>query len=246
MIEIENGTPVRLRLLGGFQLERGGADVALPGGGRRLLALLALGVRPSRGAVAGQLWPEAPERRALGNLRSTLHRLHPLCPGVVQSKSGSLLLDERVTVDAREMAQWADDVLAGELGRTAPTAATELRGDLLPGWYDDWVLRERERLRQLRMQALEKLAERFLTQDLPAEALRVAGEAVDLEPLRESARRLVVRIHLAQGNTVEALRQFEAFRGLLEAELGLSPSPDMIRLLGDLPPVARWSEFIKR
>jgi DNA-binding SARP family transcriptional activator len=64
-----------------------------------------------------------------------------------------------------------------------------------------------------------------------AEALQTAFAAVRAEPLRESAHRMVIRVHLAEGNVVEALRAFEQFRGLLDRELGVRPTSLMTRLV---------------
>ena len=114
-----------------------------------------------------------------------------------------------------------------------------LRGDLLPGWYDDWVLLERERLRQVRLQALEAVAARLASLGRHGEALQAAHAAIRAEPLRESAHRLMVRIHLAEGNVAEAVRAYELFRTMLEHELGVPPSELMTRLVRHLPPVRR-------
>ena len=109
-----------------------------------------------------------------------------------------------------------------------------LRGELLPGWYDDWVLLERERIRQLRMHALEHVATRLTAAGRYGDALQVAYAAVGAEPLRESAHRTVVRVHLAEGNLVEALRAYEQFRILLRDDLGIQPSELMVRLVRGL------------
>jgi DNA-binding SARP family transcriptional activator len=106
-----------------------------------------------------------------------------------------------------------------------------LRGELLPGWYDDWVLIARERLRQLRLHALEVLADKLAHVGRYGEALQAAYAAVDTEPLRESAHRAVVRVHLAEGNTAEAVRAYQAFRDMLTDELGVAPSNQMDELL---------------
>jgi DNA-binding SARP family transcriptional activator len=97
-------------------------------------------------------------------------------------------------------------------------------GELLPGWYDEWVLLERERLRQLRLHALEMLADKLTTVGRYGEAVQVAYAAVRAEPLRESAHRAVVRVHLAEGNLAEAGRAYAAFRDLLADELGVVPT----------------------
>jgi Bacterial transcriptional activator domain. len=55
--------------------------------------------------------------------------------------------------------------------------------------------------------------------------------AVSGEPLRESAHRQLIEVHLAEGNRVEALRQYEAYRQLMRDELGLGPSPHIVNLV---------------
>jgi len=105
-------------------------------------------------------------------------------------------------------------------------------GELLPGWYDDWVIFERERVRQLRLHVLDALAERLIAQARYAEALEAALECARIEPLRESSNRLIIAIHLAEDNVAEAVRHYEFFRDLLRIELGIEPSP---RLAGLLP-----------
>jgi DNA-binding SARP family transcriptional activator len=109
-----------------------------------------------------------------------------------------------------------------------------LQGELLPGWYDDWVLLERERLRQLRLHALEELAARLTAAGRYGDALQAAYGAVRTEPLRESALRTVVRVHVAEGNIAEALRAYERFRTLIADELGVPPTPQLVRLVQDI------------
>src|SRR4029077_344554 len=106
-----------------------------------------------------------------------------------------------------------------------------LTGELLPDWYDDWVMVERERLRQLSLHALEALAEQLLEVGRLGAALEAALEAVAMEPLRESAHRLLIRIHLAEGNGAEAIRESELCGRLLRDQLGLEPSPQLARLV---------------
>ena len=101
----------------------------------------------------------------------------------------------------------------------------------MPGWYDDWVIIERERLRQLHLHALESVAEQLAAQGRNAAALEAALRAVASDPLRESAHRLVIRIHLAEGNAAEALRQYELCRRMLHKELGIAPSAALRDLL---------------
>ena len=207
----------------------------LPPGVQRLVAHVCLAGRPPRSAIAGHLWPDVSENHAHGSLRSALWRLHKVAPGLVDVNGSSLALADGVHVDVRELGDWARRVRdphcrLNEL--EVPDAG--LRGELLPGWYDDWVLLERERIRQLRMHALEHVATRLTAAGRYGDALQVAYAAVGAEPLRESAHRTVVRVHLAEGNLVEALRAYEQFRILLRDDLGIQPSELMVRLVRGL------------
>jgi DNA-binding SARP family transcriptional activator len=185
--------------------------------------------------VAGVLWPEVPEERAHANLRSTLWRLHRSCPETVRAARDRLSLRPGMTIDVAELVVWARRVLAPdsdvvEFDRPPST----LRGELLPGWYEDWVLIEREHIRQLRLHALEVLADRLSCVGRYGSALEAAYAAVRSEPLRESAHRTVIKVHLAEGNTVDAVRQFDGFRQMLLDELGTQPSHLMTELIRGL------------
>jgi DNA-binding SARP family transcriptional activator len=98
-------------------------------------------------------------------------------------------------------------------------------GELLPGWYDDWVLAERELVRQKWLHFLEELGRRLTAEGRYGQALEAALAAVRAEPLRESAHRVLIDIHLAEGNFGEARRSYQQLTTLLEEELGLEPSP---------------------
>ncbi len=233
-----DGAPLaRVVLLGGFAVELEGAEpdstlADLPHGVRRLVAYLALSGRPARAAVAGRLWPDVCEERALGSLRSALWRLHKVAPGLVEVSGGALVLAPGVRVDVREFTQWARWVLnpGTDLGGVA-SVDRGLSGELLPGWYDEWVLVERERLCQLRLHALEAWAGKLAAAGRYGEAIQAACAAVGVEPLRESAHRALVRVHLAQGNVAEAMRAYESFRALLAVDLGVEPTAQMDALV---------------
>ncbi len=233
-------------LLDGFVLDlpgRGHRPPAddLPRALQRLVAHLCLSSRPTRLATAGQLWPDVPEDHAHGSLRSALWRLNKAAPGLVEASGSDLHLAADVRVDVRDLDAWARQAIAPAVGaEDVVLPDTVLLGDLLPGWYDDWVLLERERLRQVRMQALEAVAVRLASVGRHGEALQAAHAAVRAEPLRESAHRMVVRLHLAEGNVAEAVRAYELFRTMLQDELGVPPTEQMTRLVHHVPRV-RWA-----
>lgn len=240
-LAVQRPVAARVALLDGFALRLPGGRASdgadeLPRGVQRLVAYLSLCRRPDRTAIAGELWPEVPEDNAHRSLRSALWRLQKVAPGLVEVSGGSLSLARTVRVDVRELTEWAQHMLDPHTRADAEAVPdVGLRGELLPGWYDEWVLLERERLRQLRMHALEALAEKLAAAGRYGEAVQAAYAAVVAEPLRESAHRAVVRVHLVEGNLAEALRAYDAFRTLLAEELGVAPSFQMDRLVCDLP-----------
>jgi DNA-binding SARP family transcriptional activator len=219
--------PVRLRLLGAFELEIGDGLAHLPDNARRLLAFLALERRTmQRTYVAGRLWPDLTEQHAHGCLRTSLWRTGRATGiTVVEATSTSLGLAREVNVDAREL-EAACEAVFHERGPPSPETLVVLArpGDLLADWYEDWVEHERERLRLMRLLALEAAAERLLRERRVWEASQAALAALSSDPLRESAHRLLIRAALAEGNAAEALRRFTGLRVELHRELGLEPS----------------------
>jgi DNA-binding SARP family transcriptional activator len=221
---------LHLQLLGQFRLEVHGEPVPLCGTGQRLLAFVGLRRRVGRSVVAQTLWPEATEAHARGSLRTALWKL-PNGHELVRCTQEALALAGHVRVDARILARTALEVVQAR-GPTDPASMELLdQGDLLPDWDGDWVVLDREWLRQLRLHALDALALTLAEQGLPALALEAALASIRIEPLREEPHRAVVSTHLAEGNLTEALRHYEAFRCLLRTELGIEPSLRFKRMI---------------
>ncbi len=172
----------------------------------------------------------------MGNLRSTLWRLRQPGLAVVERRGDQLALGSAVSVDVHRLADLARRILVDAAPDLDPEQVDGLSraGDILPDWSDEWVLVERERFRQLRLHALERLCAELARAGRYGRAVEVCLAAVSGEPLRESAQRELIQVHLAEGNRIEALRQFEAYRRLMSDELGLEPSPQMLELIGDL------------
>jgi SARP family transcriptional regulator, regulator of embCAB operon len=227
-------------LLGGFGL-RGGTSTQLgvPLASQRLLAFLALhGRAVKRAAVAGTLWPDASEGHAYSNLRSALSRLEATGRTALAAGKLDLSLADGVVVDIRHSQALArrllDPAVLPDQSDLNLAAVAALSADLLPDWYDDWVLLEAEDWRQLRLHALEALARRLIAAGRWGEAAGAASAAVRAEPLRESARAVLVQVHLAEGNQSEAVREFARYRALLRSELGLEPTTRLRHLVQQL------------
>jgi DNA-binding SARP family transcriptional activator len=208
----------RVGVLGGlgvFPVER------LSGVSRRVLAYLAVkGPSVARTLVGMDLWPDLPEDRARANLRRALWQLPT---GWITADGPDLVLDAEV--DLTEARQVADRAFAAQ-----PLDGGELRmllRDLLPGWYEDWIVSEQEQFHLQRVQALEAVC-RTATHDGAYRDATAAGlAAVCAEPLRESAVTALVEAHLGEGNRFEALRRYQAYESLLRCELDTAPGREL-------------------
>lgn len=231
---ISTSTPsIKLSLAPDFDLSIGGRRLVLPRSLERVLAYLALSDRPvERIKLAGVLWLDSSAARAASNLRTTLWRLARAGACVVELWEDRVALSPHVVVDVSDLSE-----IALRLIEAPDTSALERVRDLvesaelLPDWDEDWIATDRERYRMLRLQALDRAAEALIQRGETARGLEAALAAVATDPLRESARRLVVRIHLLQGNLGEAFRAYQEYRTLLSDELGLDPTPEMEALV---------------
>jgi len=227
---------VQLHLIDGFELRCDGETLRLPLGSQRLIAYLALHSRPLlRLHVAGTLWNDASESRSCANLRSALWRVRDRSSAIVQVTPSHLGLGREVVVDVREVIALARGLLEEpEQGGATDVYASRLEGDLLPDWYDDWLTIERERLHQLRVHALEQIAERALGQGRFGQAIDSCLAAIAADPLRESAHRLLIKAYLAEGNSSAGLRQYQEYCRRAYEELGLGPSAQLRDVVSSL------------
>ena len=222
-------TSTSVRLLRSFELRHGRDTVALPPSVQRLLAFLALnGGLLSRMYVAGTLWIDSSQGGANANLRTALWRLRRLPYRLVDSTPSHLSLASEVRVDLHTV---TDAVRRADADADASGVSDQdleqilAAGELLPDWYDEWLLIGREQFRQVRLHALESLCRRLTRTGRYGKAIELGLAAVAGEPLRESAHRAVMQAHLAEGNRHEALRQYVLCRHVLEP-LGLTPSEE--------------------
>jgi DNA-binding SARP family transcriptional activator len=228
-------SPPRLTLLGGFSLCVDRDMVPLSHASQRLLALLALNGPLRRGCVAGLLWGDSTEARANGCLRSALWKLRGAGLRVVTISGDSLALSIDVDVDVRRVTSLARAVIVGSFGEeTFALLEPGFSAELLPGWEDEWLAAAREQHRQLSLHALEMLCE-YLTRTGRYGAAVLAGlTAVDREPLRESAHRALMKVHLAEGNAAEAIRRYRQYEAIAARDLGVGPSEMMRSLLSEI------------
>lgn len=236
-IQVEPRAAIRIDLMSGFGVTHGGHSLDLPRSAQRLVALVALLNRPAlRHYVAGTLWLDTSEDRALANLRSALWRLRRPGLAILDTSGDRLSLAAGVFVDVRELTAWAHgldrrDPMELDDGRLDQLV---LADEILPDWYDDWLLLARERFRQVRLHALEACCVQLASVGRFGRAIELGLAAVAAESLRESAHRALIRAYIAEGNLGEAMRQYKTYRRILRRELRLDPSPLIEQLVAGL------------
>jgi DNA-binding SARP family transcriptional activator len=221
-----------LRLMNCWGLASGSGSISIGTREQRLITFVALHGRRRRSYIAGVLWPESTERRAHGNLRASLFQVQRNAPGLLDADRTTIDLAEDVHVDVDDFRRCVDEVAADDddLDFRAVFAILD-SGELAPGWYDDWVVYERERLQHDRVHALEALADAELRRRNVDEAVIAARAAATVEPLRDSPRAIEIRAHLEAGNTGAAICAYRAHAALLRRELGIEPSSGLRELV---------------
>jgi DNA-binding SARP family transcriptional activator len=236
---------LRIRLLGGFQLERDGQVLEqLPlRAARSLFAYLVLNrERPhTRDLLAGTFWPDFDDTRARRRLSQALWQIQTTigedggeryligAPDTVRFNGGA---DFELDVDRFEAllgtAAAADD--RNEETQALTGAVDLYRGDLLAGFYDDWLFHDQDRLRTAFLGALERLTDLARSRGDYETALVHARRLAQEDEFDEEAHRRVMRIAVLLGRHNEAIRQFEECRRILADELGTEPSAETVAL----------------
>jgi predicted ATPase/DNA-binding SARP family transcriptional activator len=196
-----------------------------------------------REVLIEMFWPDTfPEagRQSLSRALSSLrHQLEP--PGM---PAGSVLLADRTTLQvspdaiSTDVAEFDAALKAAQLPSAAPgsleEAARRYTGVLLPGCYEEWVLRERERLNESYLGLVGRLIVQSEQGGDLARAREYARQAVYVDPLREESQVTLIHLSLALGEPSVALRHYRRFEQLLEQELGMAPDAGTQALVQDL------------
>jgi len=234
-------TRLRLTLLGDFQarLEPGPPLRLRTRKSQALLAYLALpaGQPHSRDKLAALLWGDRSQPQARGRFRETLFvlrralaRVDPPCLALTGE---TLALNaDSVDVDAGAFERL---VRAGDLDSLARAAAL-YRGDFLEGLafrgtlFEDWLMAERERLRELALESLARLVAQQREAGAAEDAVHTALRLVALDPLQEPVHRSLMRLYTELGRRASALQQYQLCVGTLQRELGIEPEEETRQL----------------
>jgi DNA-binding SARP family transcriptional activator/tetratricopeptide (TPR) repeat protein len=211
-------------------LARSSRSIALLG----FLAIHAEAPQP-RQRLAAMFWPDSTEQQARTNLRRELHNLR-----VLLGDDPSLVVDQAtlmwrewptcrvdVCVFHRERQLALQALSAGDdqlMLERAGAAVAEYHGDLLPGMFDDWVLTERETLRNECVALCDHLMAGWRGAGDSRKAVEYGRLRVRLEPLEEVGYRTLMELQAEAGDRAGAISTFHQCAEILEREIQVKPS----------------------
>ncbi|MEG3876189.1 BTAD domain-containing putative transcriptional regulator [Microcoleus sp. herbarium7] len=237
---------LQIQLLGGFCLSY--ADRAVGGvAAERLQSLLAYlvlhrQIPQTRQRLAFEFWPDSTEAQARTNLRRELHHLRQGLPDadrflLTDAKTLQWNPHEPFVLDVAEFqralatAETAERSADVKSARTAWEQAIALYGgDLLPSCEDEWIVPEREHLRQKLLRALESLTCLSEAEGDYRGAIRFAQRLLEIQPLHESSYAALMRSHHLNGDRANALQVYHRCMTVLREELGVDPSASTRKL----------------
>jgi DNA-binding SARP family transcriptional activator len=196
----------------------------------------------SRDQIAAVLWPELPASKVKATFHSTKFRLkRALGREVLHFEHGCYQIhpDLDYWFDVAEFEQLLAGAGPGRRVEQLQQAIALYQGDFLEDCYADWCLLPRERLRERCLEALDELAGRLLARRQYRPAIQTLHRGLEMDDLRESFHRQLMRAYTLSGRRSEALAQYQRCVEILERELGATPSPETTalyrRILDGLP-----------
>ena len=243
--------PWRVELLGGLQILREGREpvVFLPSHPNALLAYLALHFQRvhTREELSERLWPEEESgevvqqklRRCLYVLRRRFEQPPFEQADLLQNTRQTIGLDPNlVCTDVQEFKDALSAAAAttdlAERQRSLAEAVHRYRGDLLPGFYQDCFVSERNRLADLYADALHLLTQVYEQAGDLERAVECARRVVALDPLMEEAHCTLMRLFAAMGQPSAVLKQYQDMERVLKEAFGESPSAATRQLMETL------------
>lgn len=217
---------LEVRFLGQFDVQLEGEPVEIPSRpAQSLFAYLVLNAGKShrREMLAGLFWPESDEKNARANLRHALWRLRKSMGAYIEADNLTVAFDDGqpFQLDVARLKFEPDEVELQEYFDRVEA----YQGELLPGFYDDWVISERDRLEVLFNQRMQELIDRLMREERHADILEWAERWIARSSWPEEAFRALMRAHAERGDSAGVVMSYERLETGLQEDLGVEPSP---------------------
>jgi WD40 repeat protein/DNA-binding SARP family transcriptional activator len=242
---------LEVRLLGQFEVCLDGEPVPLPSRpAQSLLAYLALsaGTAHRREKLAGLHWPEADDEHARSYLRHALWRIRKVIETDQRAVAPYILSDDLSVAFNSRSDYWLDAAALEQAAVNGPASVENLtralavyRGELLPGFYDEWVAPERGRVETVFHSAMRRLIDGLAGEGRWAEILDWAERWIVQGHAPEPGFRALMIAHAELGNRKHVAETYQRCRQALFDELGVEPSDTTLALYerlarGEQPP----------
>ncbi len=215
---------LEVSLLGQFELVRDGERLAVPTrNAQSLFAFLVLnpGIPQRRERLAAMLWPDSAEENARSNLRHELWRLRK----VLEAPNSSFLLIDDLSISFNSHAPFSLDVLSLERSPSNPSSPDDLfmplslyRGELLPGFYDEWVFPERQRIQSIFEARFSTLLDLLIGQARWSDTIDWANRWIAFGGWPEPAFRALITALASSGNSSKAVATYEHYAQALQRD----------------------------
>ncbi len=235
--------PLRLYLLGAFRVECGTKTIHFSTHKvESLFAFLALHPEPHpREKLAALLWGDFTDEQARHSLRTALAAIRKELGDdilIADRETVQLNADFPVWVDAKEIldfrlqnSDWVSfRSTICNLKHLHRTQVQVSEIDLLPDFYDDWILPERERLRAIYLDAMLQLVQYHRGKSEYTTAIELAQKILVTDPANEKAYQHIIFCLAAVGDRIGALKQYDECAKKLRADLGVEPSKETLIL----------------
>jgi DNA-binding SARP family transcriptional activator len=238
---------ITIRLFGRFSVRRGDQELLIRSSSKakEILAYLAVNRRAPvpRETLANLIAPDSSEEKSRKALRQALWQLREGLAGGgdgdgprtlnVDSHWAQVAPGNQVWIDVHEFERSSRIPAERQEGLRSPGDVESLRhavqlyrGELLQGWYREWCLTERERLKQIYLEALDRLLAHLEADHNVESGVAYATLALRADPARECTHRALMRLYCIAGDRASAIRQYERCVEILHAELGMRPDDE--------------------
>jgi WD40 repeat protein/DNA-binding SARP family transcriptional activator len=223
---------LQIRLLGQFDVRLDGKRVLIPSRpGQSLLAYFALsaGTAHRREKLAGTFWPDTSEEIARKNLRQELWRIRKAISGNDLEGSNYLLAEEFTIAFNPHADYWLDVSHFEKPGLDIESLTSSLalyKGELLPGFYEEWILLERERIRSRFDNKMEQLLARLIAAERWTAVQEQAERWLAMGSCMEPAYRALMLVYGARGDMAKVSHVYQQCMAALDEQLGLEPSAE--------------------
>jgi len=237
-------TRLEIRLFGQISIQRGGEPLSgLSSKALELLCYVLLNRERghAREALAGLLWPDAPDPLAKKYLRQAVWRLQSRLASqdllIVHAGWIRVSPEASLWLDVAEFEQAYDihrdtpgQELTGRQAQALEAAAALYRGDLIEAWYQDWCVYERDRVQLIYLTLLEQLMCHCEVRRRYARGIAYGQRILSYDPARECTHRNLMRLYYRAGDRTTALRQYERCVAAVAKQFNVHPSRETVAL----------------